>query len=643
MDKDNEMSRTNRENIIKKEKEEAAILEKELAKERREEVSRMVEDLEKKSASHKEEKAVKKEMTLEEREKKAEEILEKVNRRKQEEIKTEGKRPQSGTEESSSKTSKSRKKRSFSGRAMALTAGILAAGIAVAAGAYFFIGSRYRTSFLPGTIINGADVSGMTADEVKELISDGISSYTLTVKERGDQTETITKDEINLKPEFDGSLERIIDEQDPNRWLMAKLSGNSYEIETMISYDEALLNEKIQTLNCMNEENVMKPTDARVSDYMPGQGYTVVPEEEGNELNPDIVKSKIGVAIQNLKPEISLEEEGCYKEPTVRADDERLKSLADSMNAYVNVTVTYKFGDQREVLNGDIIHEWLVTDGTNIDISLDGVKDFVQMLATKYNTAYRAKTLKTSYGQTVTISRGNYGWRINQAAEVEQLMAIIRSGESQEREPVYSQTAASHGENDYGNTYVEINLTAQHLFFYKDGNLLVESDFVSGNVAKGYTTPPGAYPLTYKERNATLKGQGYSSPVSYWMPFNGGIGMHDANWRSSFGGNIYKTNGSHGCINLPPAAAKTIYENISKGMPVLCYNLGGTEKKGSSQTSAKPAETPAAPPETAPQEQPPVPEETPAAQPTEPSKAPSGPGDEVGMTKEQQNGPGVGM
>src|SRR5699024_3420396 len=110
-------------------------------------------------------------------------------------------------------------------------------------------------------------------------------------------------------------------------------------------------------------------------------------------------------------------------------------------------------------------------------------------------------------------------------------------------------------------------------YFYKEEKLLVESDFVSGNVARGYTTPPGAYPLTYKERNATLRGQGYASPVSYWMPFNGGIGMHDASWRSSFGGTIYKTNGSHGCINLPYAAAKTIYENISKGMPVLCYNL----------------------------------------------------------------------
>ena len=112
--------------------------------------------------------------------------------------------------------------------------------------------------------------------------------------------------------------------------------------------------------------------------------------------------------------------------------------------------------------------------------------------------------------------------------------------EQQTREPEYSQKAASRGANDYGSTYVEINLTAQHLYFYKNGELLVETDFVSGNESRGWATPGGAYPLTYKQRNATLRGEGYATPVSYWMPFNGGIGLHDASWRGSFGGAIIR-------------------------------------------------------------------------------------------------------
>ena len=86
-----------------------------------------------------------------------------------------------------------------------------------------------------------------------------------------------------------------------------------------------------------------------------------------------------------------------------------------------------------------------------------------------------------------------------------------------------------------GNTYVEMNLTSQHMFFYKEGKLLIESDFVSGDEAKGFRTPAGAYEITYKQMNATLKGKDYKTPIKYWMPFNGNIGMHDGYWRTSFG------------------------------------------------------------------------------------------------------------
>ena len=138
-------------------------------------------------------------------------------------------------------------------------------------------------------------------------------------------------------------------------------------------------------------------------------------------------------------------------------------------------------------------------------------------------------------------------------------------------------TANSHDGNDFGDSYVEINLTAQHLFLYKKGKLVIESDFVSGNVSKGNATPTGAYGITYTEKNATLRGENYETPVTYWMPFAGNVGMHDAYWRSAFGGSIYKTAGSHGCINLPPSVAKVVFENVSKNYPVLVYELEGTE------------------------------------------------------------------
>ena len=60
-------------------------------------------------------------------------------------------------------------------------------------------------------------------------------------------------------------------------------------------------------------------------------------------------------------------------------------------------------------------------------------------------------------------------------------------------------------------------------------------------------------------------------PVDVFMPFNGGIGIHDASWRKTFGGNIYLTNGSHGCINTPPDLAHKIFANIKASTPIICY------------------------------------------------------------------------
>ncbi len=547
-----------------------------------------------------------------------------------------------------------------------LVVSAVAAVLILGSGIYLFIGSTYKDTFFAGTVINGQDASGMTVDEVKTMISQEISSYELTLLERDGKQETITREQLGLMAEFDGTLEKILEEQNPYAWLPAQIKGSEYEIPAMVVYEEENMEKVLKNLDCMDEEQTVKPENARISQYIPGTGYVIEPETEGNEVDYERFQEAVVQAVTELKGELSLEEAGVYVEPEIRAEDETLQTLLEQYNRYGTITVTYTFGDKKEVLDGETISQWLYAEGDEVIISDEAVTDYVQTLATKYNTAYRAKSLKTSYGPTVVINRGHYGWKIDQAAEKKKLMEILKAGESVTREPEYSQKAASHGANDYGDTYVEINLTAQHLFFYKDGKLLVESDFVSGNVSKGWTTPPGAFPITYKERNATLDGEGYSTPVSYWMPFNGGIGMHDASWRSSFGGTIYKTNGSHGCINLPPAVAKTIYENISQGDPVLCYELAGTEQSSTSgkdgqQTQeskpaeSKPAETKPAetqPAETKPAETQPAETKPAETQPAETKPAETKPAEtkpaEPGLAggdggNTQEKGPGTGL
>ncbi len=470
------------------------------------------------------------------------------------------------------------------GKKIAMIAGGMVLAVVVAAGVvYAGMGQKYRRVYFPNTTINGLDVSGLTPEETKQQITAGTSGYTLTIQERGGESETITGNEIGLHPEFDGTLEQILESQNTLAWGFHIGRYVAYTIDTMAAYDESQLSDAVNALECLKTERAVAPQNAYISNYISGTGYEIVSEEQGASPDPQRLYEAVQNGILNFQDSISLEEADVYEKPQITSEDEALNAELAAWNQYVHTTVTYRFGSKSEVLDGETIHTWLVSDGQGgVSFDQSKISEYVAWLAENYNTAYKAKTLKTSYGQTVTISKSVYGWKINQSEETAALTQVLLSCESQEREPVYSQTAASHDGNDYGNTYAEINLTAQHMFFYKEGKLLVESDFVSGNEARGWSTPAGVYPLTYKQRNATLKGANYSTPVSYWMPFNGGIGMHDAKWRSSFGGTIYKTNGSHGCINLPPAVAKTIFENISAGTPVLCYHLDGS---GSTKTS----------------------------------------------------------
>lgn len=449
---------------------------------------------------------------------------------------------------------------------------------------YLLIGFHYRNVFFPTTTVNGVNVSGLTPAQAQDLLNADAAAYILTIKEDGDRSEQIAGREIGLCARNDNALQNILGNQNTVTWAFQAFQPKEYSLE--LSHDEEKFLSVTNSLSCMDKKSWVAPQDACIA-YEKGFGYKIIPELAGSELLTDNFLEAAKAAVDHMDDILSLREAGVYRSPDVLADDAALAEQFALLQPYSDMTVTYLFDDQTEVLDSDTIAEWISLDkGGKLTIDEDAAAEFIKGLAKKYNTAYMPKTLETSYGETVTIKGGFYGWQIDKAAELESLLEVIRDGKSVAREPVYLLRAASHDETDYGNTYVEINLTAQHLFYYKDGELLIESDFVSGNPARGNATPPGAYAITYKERNATLKGQNYRTPVSYWMPFNGNIGMHDSSWRSSFGGVIYQTNGSHGCINLPPAVAETIFENIEKGVPVLCYHLDGTGRKAAAEDTS---------------------------------------------------------
>lgn len=452
--------------------------------------------------------------------------------------------------------------------------------------AYVAFAVFFQTHFNYGTRIDGIPVGGYSVEKVEKLIGQEIKSYSLQLVEREDATEKITGSSLELKPVFNGEIEQLLEEQGGFGWIGTWIKKQDLKLDRVVGYDETKLEEVLASLSCVKPENQREPEDAHASEYSKEDGYQLVPADYGTTIDENVLKEAVKNAVTVLTETLVLEDAGCYKDPVVLDDDANLLSEIGQMNQYVATTINYDFGEKSEVLDGETIHNWLTAENGAVTIDKEAVEEYVKELGKKYNTAYQPKEFKTSYGPTVTISTGFYGWRIDREAETEQIIEDLKTGGTINREPVYAQTANSHGEKDYGNSYVEINLTAQHLFVYKDGALVVESDFVSGNVSKGHDTPTGAYGLTYKTTDAVLRGQDYETPVKYWMPFAGDVGMHDATWRKTFGGSIYKTNGSHGCINLPLSVAEKIYNTIDKGYAVMVYTLPGTESVAVQKTDA---------------------------------------------------------
>lgn len=448
---------------------------------------------------------------------------------------------------------------------------------------YFGMALYFRTHFFYGSSINGIDSSRLTAEAVEDDMRHVISTYILQIEGRENLTDIIAAKDIDYEYISDGSVQKLLDNQNPFAWIVNVFRHNANEMQVTTSFNEEKLAEKIESLVFFQEGNQKAPKDASVKYDDKSEQYQVIPEDNGTTIQKDAFTSALKKAIQSGDTYFSIEDADCYENAKYTSNSTELINLSDTLNKYLDVTITYDFGDRFEICDKTYIKDWLnVNDNFEVTFQLESVRSYIDSIARIYNTWGKTRDFTNHDGELIEVSGGDYGWLINRSAETERLVELIQAGDNVQVEPIYTQTARSRKNNDIGNSYIEIDLTLQHVWVYKDGKLVVDTDCVTGNSSRGYDTPAGIYQITYKERDATLNGENYSSPVKYWMPFYYNVGLHDASWRSTFGGEIYKRSGSHGCVNLPPEFAETIFNSIEKGTPVVVY--ASKEKKNANSS-----------------------------------------------------------
>lgn len=434
---------------------------------------------------------------------------------------------------------------------------------------YILISVYFTNHFFFHTSINGVNVSLKAHKDADEIIQNYIMDYKLQLIERNGQIEEIKGQDIRMQYNGKNGLYKIYKMQSPLKWIGSFIKQQKYYVRSLFIYDQAALEDKVGNLRCLNK-NIVEPQNVRFQ-YSDGY-YEMIEEVYGNKINRAKLQDAIALSILKGKTKLDLNESLCYENPRYTLSSHKTSKTKSLLNKYASAKITYLFGSEKEILDGSRINQWLGVD-ENLDVVINetAVKQYVQELSKKYDTVGIARKIKTSAGKMVEVKGGLYGWKIDRSAEAQALIESIKLGDILEKEPAYAQRAICRDKDDIGDTYIEINITRQYLWFYKDGKLLVQGPVVTGNPNRGNSTKLGVYMLNYKEEGSVLRGQDYEAKVNYWMPFYGNIGIHDATWRHSFGREIYKRRGSHGCVNAPLYLAKVIFYNIEEGTPIICY------------------------------------------------------------------------
>lgn len=455
------------------------------------------------------------------------------------------------------------------------------------------------------------DVGGMTADEAKKAIKTAVDKYKISVK-LDDASFDMTAEDLGLKYNDKADLQELINaankDKKPEKQVKLFKMDKSDELETALvdSYitaktqsqsDAAAQSDKDTDAN--DDEQKKAATDTQTFDirsivpYRATIAYNAdagqfegVDGVSGDAPVYDNAAANLTSAVKELKDKVELTSATGYVDGEKATDSEQVKNALKEANAYLDVTVTCNFtpatGEAAtEAVGKDQIAQWLIVGNDGLSVSLDGenMATYCTELAKKHDVS-KKKTgqFKTTGGSIINVPVASSGQTVDGNKLYEAIAEAINNKKSATVEAVYSEAKEEEtGEYvTYGGNYCEVDLTNQMVYVYKNGELVVSSQCVTGCISKGHGTPTGVYSIFSRDKDRYLRGDGYKSWVNFFIPFNGGIGFHDASWRSTFGGNIYLYSGSHGCINMPYSAAKKLYENVTLDEKVIVY--GGVDK-----------------------------------------------------------------
>ena len=464
------------------------------------------------------------------------------------------------------------------GRRVLKVVGIVSGSLLVV---YGIGGLFFSSHFMPNTRVNGEDVSWMSVDDLATHVTEVGQSFQSHVTGDGIDI-TIPASEIELN--YDGTAYGLEagSQIDPWQWPTRIFSEHDFRAATGITFNQDKLNALVLAAVDAVNANAQPPTNATMAFDEPSQSFVPVPDALGTMVDPATTMATVSDGIRTLQTNITLGDAD-LTQPIVRFKDDALAAVIDRANGLCKQSIPLRIADRDAgTIDINLMKGWLYTnEHCELLVNVDAVKEWTQGdLSRQFDTAGTERKYTRPDGKEVTVTGGNYGWNLDGEALANLIAQNIQADNVGPIDVPMKSTAVewNPGGPDWGKRYIDVDMTEQYVRVYGDnGEIVLESPCVTG--IPYHATDEGVYTIFEHTANMTLVGLDYNgdgkpdyeTPVSYWMPFNGGQGLHDAYWRYGFGGDIWQYDGSHGCVNLPTDVAAQLFDWSHVGDVVVVH------------------------------------------------------------------------
>lgn len=490
------------------------------------------------------------------------------------------------------------------------------------AAVYLLLGKYYSEGFSCSTWINGVYCTGKTVEEVNaELVSKNV--YPGISLQGPDGKELfIGASEVDFKLDYTEALENILKNQNPYAWGLNIFKNLYVQYEPMVSFNEDKFQNLLLSWDIFDDLDDLKVAIKETDDgYVLENGLTHIP-------NKDHIVAASKNAMRNLEISLDLTAfEDTFTDLPLSDEDKNTIELYSKLDKLMDCGIKFNVFDmeipvtrkdaanflvkEMDLVDGALpepdkkstyVGRYIASNGTdslekeltadeaffvqngfvldhegNLLISEEKIHDFTEGIADNHDTKWFMEEYRQGKESEILIRNNRKGngnlFDSSQAFETIKT-SFLDNSQSDEKFvdiKLFDDVKAYDADSMLGKTYIEIDMQDQMLYYYVDGNLSMDMPIVTGNINRSRGTPTGIFNVYNKRYHTYLRGADYVSYVNYWLGVNKGVGIHDANWRSEFGEEIYKRDGSHGCINCPEEKVSVLWEVVDVGTPVVLY------------------------------------------------------------------------